>query len=39
MRHGSLHYNVLVIYEKVHVLLSNIKRDILGRKIKVKKIE
>ena len=33
------HCNVLVIYEKVHVLLSNILRDILGRKIKVTKIE
>ena len=39
MRDGSLHCNVFVISEKVHGLLSNIKRDILGRKIKVKKIE
>ena len=38
MRHGSLHGNVLVISEKNHILLSNFKRDILGRKIKVNKI-
>ena len=39
MRHNSLHCNVFVISEKIHGLLSTIKRDILGRKIKVKKIE
>ena len=38
MRHGSLHSDVLVMSEKIHILLSNIKQDILGRKIKVKKI-
>ena len=38
MRHSSLHGNVLVISEKNHILLSNIKCDILGRKIKVNQI-
>ena len=31
-----LHGNVFIISERFYVLLSNIKRDILGRKINVK---
>ena len=37
LRHGPLRDIVVIISENFHKVKKNIKRDILGRKIKVKK--
>ena len=39
LRHSSLQSNVFDIYEKFQYQVCNIKREILGQKIKVKNID